>query len=162
MNQLLDSPISHDHLLRTLVPARLVAPRRLSPGRYRIAAARGLALAAAVRMVDRIHRHAAHVRPDSAPARAPGFTQRNIFMLDVAYLAHRRPALNRNASHFTRRHAQLRIRAFLGQQLRERSGRARHLPAFARTHLDVMNLSPKEYYESAKYFPEECPRLLRW
>src|SRR6266851_548087 len=72
MNQLLDSPISHNHLLRALVPARLVAARRLAPGRYRIAAARGLALAAAVRMVDRIHRHAAHVRPDAAPARAPG------------------------------------------------------------------------------------------
>src|ERR1700682_590706 len=69
IGNLLDSPISHDHLLRTLVPARLVAARRLSPGRYRIAPTRGLTLAAPVRMVERIHRHAAHVRPNTAPAR---------------------------------------------------------------------------------------------
>src|SRR5438034_6499006 len=31
--QSLDSPISHDHFLRPFVPARLVAPRRLAPGR---------------------------------------------------------------------------------------------------------------------------------
>src|SRR2546430_15430860 len=94
ISQLLDSPISHNHLLRTLVPARLVAPRRLSPGRHRITSARGLALAATVGMVDRIHGDAADVRPNAAPARAAGFTQRNIFMLDIAHLAHRRPALD--------------------------------------------------------------------
>src|SRR6266850_8565313 len=107
MNQLFDSPISDDHLLRTLVPARLVSARRLAPGRYRIASAGRLALAAAVRVVHGIHRHAAHVRSDTTPARTSRFTQRNVFMLDVPDLSHRSPALDRDASNFARRHAQL-------------------------------------------------------
>src|ERR1051325_6826741 len=47
-----------DVLVRALVVTGLVALRRLPPGRLRMIALRA-ALAAAVRMVDRIHRHAA-------------------------------------------------------------------------------------------------------
>src|SRR5439155_24840850 len=61
---------------------------------------------------------------------------RSIFVLDIAHLAHRGAAFNRHASHLARRHAQLRVLAFLGQQLRERSGRACHLSAFARPQFD--------------------------
>src|SRR5207247_1256522 len=138
--QSFDSPISHNHLLRTLVSARLVSARRLSPWRHRIATAGSFAFAAAVWMVHRIHRYAANVRPDSPPARASRFTQRNVFMFDVADLAHSRAAFNRNAPHFARRHAQLSVIAFLRQQLRKRSGRPRHLSAFAWSQLDVVNL----------------------
>src|SRR5258708_18083650 len=115
MNQLFDSPISDDHLLRTLVPARLVSARRLAPGRYRIAAAGGLAFTAAVRMVHGIHRHAAHVRSDTTPTRASRFAQRNVFMFDVSYLAHGRATFNRHAPYFAGRHAQLCVTTFLGQ-----------------------------------------------
>src|SRR5207302_2837547 len=74
---LFHSPISHDHFLRALVVARLVAARRLSPGRHRITAAGSLAFATAMRMVHRVHRHAAHVRTNSAPTIAARLAQRN-------------------------------------------------------------------------------------
>src|SRR6185369_9260825 len=140
MIQLLDSPIPHNHLLRPLVMTRLVAARRLSPGRYRIAAAGSLAFTATMRMVYRVHRHTADVRTNSAPASTPGFAQRDVLVLDIANLPHRRAAFNRNAPHLTRRHTQLRVLAFLGEQLRERSGSPRHLSAFSGTQLDVVNL----------------------
>src|SRR5713101_8484564 len=140
ISKLLDSPIPHNHLLRAFVPARFVTAGRLAPGRYRIAAAGGLAFTTTVRMVHRIHRDAADVRPDSLPTRSPGFAQRDILMLDVAYLAHSRAALNRHAPHFAGGHAQLCELAFLGQELRERSGCARHLSAFAGAQFDVVNL----------------------
>src|SRR4029077_16862032 len=61
-----------DELLRAFVVPGLVALGRHAPGRHRVAAARGLALAAAVRMVDRVHRHPAVVGPPTLPPRAPG------------------------------------------------------------------------------------------
>src|SRR6185436_11142492 len=107
MNQLLDSPISDDHLLRPLVLARLVTACRLAPGRHRIAAAGSLAFAAAMRVVHRVHRHAAYVRANALPTRSTSFTERNILVLNIADLAHRGPAFNRHAPHFARRHTQL-------------------------------------------------------
>ena len=52
----------HDQLVGPLVVARLVAARGLAPRRHRMPAAGGLALAAAVRVVHRIHHDAAVVR----------------------------------------------------------------------------------------------------
>src|SRR5690349_10668537 len=106
---LLDSPISHDHLLRALVVTRLITARRLTPGRHRITAAGSFSFTTAVRVIDRVHRDAAHVRTNSFPTRSTGLAQRNVFMLDIAHLAHSRAALNRHASNFPRRHAQLRV-----------------------------------------------------
>src|SRR5688572_2016306 len=137
---LLSAPIFENHLLRALVAARLVTAGRLAPRRHRIAAAGGLAFAAAVRMVHRVHRHAADFRPQTFPTRSSCFAERNVFMLDVADLAHRRFANERHAPHFTRRHTQLRVVAFLRNQLSKRARRARHLSAFAGTQLDVVNL----------------------
>src|SRR4030095_11309486 len=90
------SPISYDHLLRPLVVTRLVTTGRLAPGGYRIAAARSFAFTTTVRMIHRVHRHAAHVRPNSLPARAAGLTKRDVFVLDITYLAHGGATLNRN------------------------------------------------------------------
>src|SRR6266436_4256399 len=140
MNRLLDSPIPPNHLLRTLIPACLVSACRLPPGRYRIAPARRLAFSATMRMVNRIHRHAAYVRSDTAPAGAAGFAQRDIFVLDIPNLSDCGPAFNRHSPYFARRHAQLRVSTLLGQQLSEGSGSARHLPAFAGTHFNIVNL----------------------
>ena len=86
------------------------------------------------------HRDAANVGPQTFPARTAGLTKRNVLVLDVADLAHRRLANQRHAPHFTRRHTQLRVLAFLRDELRKRSRRTRHLPALAGTQLDVMNL----------------------
>src|SRR5262245_3066022 len=140
MNQLLDSPISRTHLRRALVVTRLVAARRLAPGRHRIPAAGSLSFTTSVRVVHRIHRHTTNVRPNPAPARAAGFSQRNVFVFDIAYLAHGGATLDWHPPNLAGRHAQLCIRPFLGQQLRKRSRGARHLPPFARTQFDIVNL----------------------
>src|SRR6185312_7619256 len=59
---------AHDHAVGALVAARLVALGRLTPRRHRMASARGLAFTTAVRMVDRVHHHAAHGGTDALPA----------------------------------------------------------------------------------------------
>src|SRR5262249_27582633 len=55
-------PAAHDERVAQFAPAGLEALGDLSPRRARMAAARGLALAAAHRMVHRVHRDAAHGR----------------------------------------------------------------------------------------------------
>src|SRR5690242_11508281 len=52
----------HDPFVGPLVIPRLESARRLSPWRHRMPPARRFAFAAAVRMVHRIHRHAAVMR----------------------------------------------------------------------------------------------------
>src|SRR5215469_15342183 len=73
------SPV-HDELVGALVVARLVAACRLAPGSHRMAPAGGLAFAAAVRMVHRVHGHAAVHRLFAQPDVAAGFADRDIFM----------------------------------------------------------------------------------
>src|SRR5690606_33760390 len=59
---------TNDVLARLLLAiARLLALGH-APRRNRRTSARRLALAAAQRVVDRVHRHAAHLRPPAAPA----------------------------------------------------------------------------------------------
>src|SRR5579885_1349464 len=140
---LLHATVAHDHLRGALVLARLVAARRLAPRGHGVATAAGLALAAAVRVVNRVHGDAADVRADALPARAPGLAVRNIFVLDVADLADGRVADDGDAPHLARRHANLRVVAFLRPQLREAASRANQLPALARSQLDVVNLRPQ-------------------
>src|SRR5262245_8305180 len=59
---LLLSPL-HDELVGNLAVPRLVALGRQAPRRDRMSAARGLAFAAAKRVIDRVHRDATNVRP---------------------------------------------------------------------------------------------------
>ena len=56
-------------------------------------AAGATALAAAVRVVDRVHRHTAHRRADAAPALGAGLAELAQAVLGVADLADRRAAL---------------------------------------------------------------------
>src|SRR5437879_10686897 len=65
----------HDHRVGALVVARAIALGQLAPGRNRIALGAGAAFAAAVRMVDRVHRDPATGRPDAAPAHRTGFAE---------------------------------------------------------------------------------------
>src|SRR5690606_9707582 len=53
---------AHDELVGRLVGPCPHALGRLAPGRHRMTAARGAALAAAMRVIDRVHGHAAIVR----------------------------------------------------------------------------------------------------
>src|SRR5687767_4044608 len=83
----------HDVLRRRLVLlAGLVALGRLAPRRDRMPAARGLPLAAAQRVVDGVHGHAAVRGADAAPARGARLAERLILPIEVPHLAHRRHA----------------------------------------------------------------------
>src|SRR6202166_637403 len=81
-------PSLHDLSVRTLVPARLLAQRRESPGRLRVIAL-DLAFSSTVRMIHRVHGHAAHRGLNPVPPRAAGLSERFIFMVQVANLPHR-------------------------------------------------------------------------
>src|SRR5215813_9730445 len=59
-----------DELIRPLVIPRLVAARRLAPGRHRMPSTRSLSFAAAMGMIHRVHRDPAIVRTLAHPARA--------------------------------------------------------------------------------------------
>src|SRR6185503_11907323 len=85
-NQKLLFPSTHDEPIRALVVPGLVPACRLSPRSYRVSAAGGLTFAAAVRMINRIHRDAAHLWPAPLPSRASGLAQRYIAVLDVTDL----------------------------------------------------------------------------
>src|SRR5205085_5723504 len=86
---------------------------------------------------------AADVRAYAVPARAPGLAVGDVLVLDIPDLAHGRVADDGHAPHLARRHAYLRVVAFLGDELREASRRAHQLSALARSQLDVVNLRPQ-------------------
>ena len=74
-------------------------------------------LTATHRVVHRVHRNASHVGPFTSPARAPGFSEGNIFMVDVADLADGGLALNRDHAHLARGHAKSGVLSFTGYEL---------------------------------------------
>src|SRR5512147_1749819 len=78
---------AHDHALRALVLARLVALGVLAPRADRVALGAGPALTTAVRVIDRVHRHTPHRRTDAAPALRPRFTNGAQVVLFIAHLA---------------------------------------------------------------------------
>src|SRR6266516_3945382 len=129
-----------DQLVGFLVlAARALAERRHAPGRHRMAAALRLALAAAVRMVDRVHRGAADGRALAAPAATAGLAVGDVLVVDIADLADGRPARQRTAAHLARGQAQDAVTLILRDQLDARARRARHLAALAGLQLDVVD-----------------------
>src|SRR5262249_16112706 len=133
------APADDQPLAGLLLVPRPVAVRGLAPRRDRVAAGVRLALAAAVRVVHGVHRRAAHGRADATPAGAPGLAAGEVLVGHVAHLADRRPALDVDHPHLTRRQAQRRVVALLRHQLGARPGRAAHLPAAPDLQLDVVD-----------------------
>src|ERR1700733_10830611 len=68
-----------------LVRPRLLALGRLAPRGDRVAAARGAAFAAAVRVVDRVHRNTAIMRLAAKPTVAAGLADRNVHVIGVRH-----------------------------------------------------------------------------
>src|SRR6185437_5739435 len=131
------APAADDQLVRFLVLAPgALAERRHAPRRDRMAATLRLALAAAVRVVDGVHRGAAHRRTLSAPAAAAGLAARDVLVVDVADLVDRRAAREQHAAHLSGREAQHSEPGVLRDELDSRTGRARHLCALAGLELD--------------------------
>src|ERR1019366_8565934 len=128
-----------DQAVGPLVVACLHALGLPTPRRGRMASARGLALAAAHRVIDGVHGHAAVVRLPAEPAVAAGLADGDVLVLKVADLTDRGVAVHAHAPELARGHAKKRVRALLRHELRPSSGRARHLPAAARFELDVVH-----------------------
>src|SRR5690348_1733679 len=119
---------------------RLVAARGLAPGRHGVAAAGGLALATAVRMVDGVHGDAADGRADAQPALAAGLAQLDVLVLEVADLADRGHAVQVDAADFAAHQADLGVVVLAAQDLSEGAGGAADLAALAGLELDVVDL----------------------
>src|SRR2546429_4998222 len=78
----------HDHAVRALVVAGLQTLGVLTPRRYRVwVSLAGLALAAAVRVVDGVHGKSAHCRAHAAPTLRAGLAVAAQVVLVVANLA---------------------------------------------------------------------------
>src|SRR6266850_3629627 len=107
-------------------PPRLVALGRLAPRRHRVIAL-ALALAAAHRVVDRVHDRAAHRRPEALPAHAAGLADRHVLVIEVADLPDGGHAVERDQPYLARGQPQRGPVALLGQELRLGAGAAAHL-----------------------------------
>src|SRR3569623_156684 len=64
-----------DHRSRALIATRLLALGLLAPRRHRMTTGSSATLAAAMRMVDRVHDHATHRRTNAAPTHCAGQAQ---------------------------------------------------------------------------------------
>src|SRR5690606_28895513 len=93
---------ANEHRFRPLVVPRLVALGRHAPRRYRMTAAGRAPLAAAVRVIDRVHRDAAHSRPHAPPPLRAGLAELAEVVLVVADLADRRAAVHVHLAHLAR------------------------------------------------------------
>src|SRR2546428_4422478 len=106
---------AHDELVRRLGlsgPAFLLPPRAGG-----IAAAAGLSLAPAERVVHRVHGHASNGGADAQPAVAAGLPQGYEFALRVPHLADGGLALGVHHADLTRGHAEGGRSRFFGQDL---------------------------------------------
>src|SRR5690606_19668908 len=128
-----------DELVGRLVAARSLALGRLAPGGYRVAAAGGAAFAAAVRVVDRVHGHAAVDGLAAQPAAATGLADRGIGVILVRDRADGREAGAVHAALLARVEAQDRPALVAAHILGIGTGRARDLTALAGLHLDVVD-----------------------
>src|SRR5258708_35254113 len=131
-------PAADDQVVRRLLLARLVSLRRHPPRRLWMVSFR-LALATAVRMIDRVHRDAAHVTALAEPSRASGLADRNIFVVEIADLADSGAALRLHHPLLARRQLAQRHLALFRHQLRLGARATRELRACAGLHLDRMN-----------------------
>src|SRR4051794_22945462 len=119
--------------------AGAVADRRHAPGRLGVVAQRRGALAAAVRVVHRVHGGAAGLRSHAHVALAACLAHRDVLVVGVADDAHGRAALRTHHAHLPGGQAQRRHVALLRHQLDARAGGAAELAAAAGLHLDVVH-----------------------
>src|SRR5208283_1731333 len=103
------------------------------------AAALRLALAAAVRVVDGVHRHAAHAGPAPEPAVAPRLAERGVGLVAVADDADGRAALCVHQPDLAGGQLQLGLAVLDRHELYAHAGRAAHLGALAGHHLHAVD-----------------------
>src|SRR6516164_4719456 len=107
--------------------ARLKSFGELTPRAHRVMSATAsfaLALSAAHRVVDRVHRHSAYFRPAAEPACPSSLAAGNVHMINVADLTHSGVGALVDPPHFTGRQANQRVSALAVAQDRLLSGAA--------------------------------------
>src|SRR5207248_9139385 len=97
-------------------------------------------LTATHRVIDRVHHHAAHVRPASLPTRPTSFSAGDVHVIDISDLSDRGETILVNATDFAGRHFYQRVTAFQVVQSRLLTGAARNLSAPTGTQLNVVNV----------------------
>src|SRR4029453_19047912 len=104
-----------------------------------VAAARGAAFAAAVRVIDRIHGDASNDRATAEPTVAAGLADHDVLVVGVGHRADGGQALARHQAQLARVELDLGVARVLADELGVGAGRARQLAAFALLQLDVMH-----------------------
>src|SRR5713101_150434 len=130
---------AHDVAIGRLVVASLLALGRLAPWGHRMATARGAAFAAAMRVIDRVHRDAAHRGTVAKPTIAARLADDDVLLVRVRDRADRGAAIGAHHAHLARGEAEQRIAGIATDQLRVGAGRACHLAALAGFHLDIVD-----------------------
>src|SRR5580692_1066254 len=128
----------HDHSIGALVVSRLLTQCGERP-RCLWVVTLYAAFTTTVRVIHRIHRHAANGGLNALPPRAPGLTVRLVFVVQIAYLSHGCFAIHGKLANFAGRHLHQRQITFLAQQLSGSAGGTNGLPASARIQLQVMH-----------------------
>src|SRR5215212_6397626 len=119
--------------------ARAIPERRHAPRRHRVTTGRRRALAATVRVVDRVHRGAARLRAHAEMALASRFADLDVLMVGVADRADRRAALRTHEPHLAGGQTQRDHAAVLREQLDAGSGGAAKLSTATRGQLHVVD-----------------------
>src|SRR5271154_1690243 len=128
-----------DHAVSALVATRLLALGLQSPWARRMRVAlTGLAFAAAVGVIHRVHDDTAHGRTHTEPAHRAGLAEHAQIVFIVADFADGRAAVDMYLAHFAGLQAQTGIHAFARGELCRGAGAARHLAALADFQFDVM------------------------
>src|SRR5512141_750679 len=128
-----------DERIRPLVVSGLHSLRLPAPRRRGVAPAGRLAFAAAHRMVDRIHRDAAHVGTATDPAIASGLADRHVLVLDVSDLADGRVTLDVDLADLPGRKTDLGVAPLFRHELRGGAGGSDELAAAAPLQLQVVD-----------------------
>lgn len=90
-------------------------------------------------MIHRVHGNTPNLGTPAPPSVGPGFTQRNVFMVEIPNLSHRCPTADMHPANLTRGQLDLGILTLLGHELRGGTGAACQLSPFSRSQLDVVN-----------------------
>src|SRR5580700_4167201 len=129
-----------DHVVRALVVTRLHALGVPAPRRHRVRVAlAGLALAATVGVIDRVHGEPTHRRANAAPALGARLAVAAQVVLIVTDLADRGAAVDVHLACLAGLQAQVGVDALARGEAHRGAGAARQLPAAAGLHLHVVD-----------------------
>src|SRR5262245_11691409 len=106
----------HNELVSSFVVSCLVAKRRLAPWCHGVITLHAT-LTSAMRMIHRVHDHAAIRRTDSHVPSAAGLSNRHVFMIEIPDLPDRRDTVHIHQSNFTRGQFHVSVSRFLSDQL---------------------------------------------